>query len=142
MFASSIKKDLSFGDDSIQIRKLSGYQLDLARDEAAAKNIGQLRRLGGELVVAMNSNEMNEAAKKIKEKKAEKKENDPKAKYEDFDRMTSLKQGIITFGAGRPSTDELIRDLDEETAQTTFEAIIDLTIPSKAEFEATEEKGS
>jgi hypothetical protein len=56
--------------------------------------------------------------------------------------MTSLKQGIVTWSAGSDVSDDLIRDLDEETAQATFEAIIDLTVPSKAQLELVEEKGS
>ena len=140
MFASATKKELKFGDGFITIRKLSGYQLDLTRDEAQAKNVGHLRRLGGELITAMNSNEMNEAAAKLKEKRAETKAANPKAKYDEFDRMTTLKQGIVTWSAGEVS-DDGIRDLDDETAQETFEAIIDLTLPSKAKQEAIEEKG-
>ena len=142
MFASATKKELKFGDaDFIVIRKLSGYQLDLTRDEAQAKNVGHLRRLGGELITAMNSTEMNEAASNLKEKRAEKKAANPKAKYEEFDRMTTLKQGIVNWSAGSDVSDDLIRDLDDETAQETFEAIIDLTLPSQAQLELVEEKG-
>jgi len=143
MFASATKKELKFGDsDFIVIRKLSGYQLDLCRDEASARNVGHLRRLGGELLTAMNSAEMEKAAAKLKEKRAEKKESDPKAKYEEFDRMTTLKQGIVSWSAGTDVADEGLRDLDEETAQSTFESIIDLTLPSLAQITVQEEKGS
>ncbi len=142
MFASKTQKVLQFVEgDSITIRKLSGYQLDLVRDEAAARNVGHLRRLGGELLTAMNSDEMNAAATQLKEKRAEKKATDPKAKYEDYDRMTALKQGIVSWSPSTDVSDEGLRDLDEETAQTTFEEIIDLTLPSKAEAEVIEEKG-
>jgi len=141
MFASATKKELKFGDtDFITVRKLSGYQLDLCRDEAQAKNVGHLRRLGGELITAMNSNEMNEAASKLKESRAEKKAADPKAKYGEFDRMTTLKQGIVAWSAGEV-TDVGLQDLDDATAQETFEGIIDLTLPSIAQQEAIEEKG-
>ncbi len=146
MFASATKKELKFGEtDFIVIRKLSGYQLDICRDESQARNVGHLRRLGGELITAMNSAEMNQAAARLKEKKAEEAispEAKAKARLAEFDRMTTLKQGIVSWSASNSVTDEGLRDLDDETSQTTFEEIIDLTLPSTAQIEATEEKGA
>ena len=141
MFASQTKKELKFdGDAFIVIRKLSGYQLDLCRDEASARNVGQLRRLGGELLTAMNSAQMEKAADKLKEgRENDKKAPNPKAKYADYDRQTTLKQGIVNWSAG-DVTDKGLQDLDEETAEATFEAIIDLTVPSKVQAEQIDEK--
>lgn len=137
MFASETKKELKFGEAFIVVRKLSGYQLDLAREEAQARSIGHLRKLGGELITAMNSAQMERAAAQL----ADEREEDKRAngRYAGFDRMTVLKQGIVTWSAGE-ITDERLRDLDEETAQSTFEAIVDLTIPTDAEAEAKQEK--
>ena len=140
MFASSTKKELKFGEGFITIRKLSGYQLDLARDEAQARNVSHLRRLGGELLTAMNSSQMNEAAQQLKEKRnTEKAAPNPAAKYADYDRQTTLRQGIVNWSEGEVDAAKL-QDLEESVAQETFEAIIDLTVPSKVQAEATTEK--
>jgi len=138
MFASSTKKELKFGDGFITIRKLSGYQLDLCREEAQARNVGHLRQLGGELLTAMNSAQMNKAAETLKEKKAETAAPD---RYAGYDRQTTLKQGIVAWSAG-DVTDDKLRDLDEDTAQETFKEIIDLTTPPKVVAEKREEKDS
>lgn len=140
MFASVTKRELKFGEGFITIRKLSGYQLDLAREEASARQIGHLRKLGGELITAMNSSEVNRAAAHLQEKQKDETET-AKQRYVGYDRMTVLTQGIVAWSAG-DVTPEKIRDLEEDVAQETFEAIVDLTVPPKVRAEQQEEKDS
>lgn len=137
MFASETKHEIKFGDDFVTVRKLSAYQLDLARDEAQARNVNHLRRLGGELLTAINSQNVAAAAERIKEKRAEP---NPNARYDGLDRMTVLSHGIVAWSRG-DVTPEKLRDLDEEVADKVFKKIVDITVPPRAEAEAATEKG-
>lgn len=133
MFASVTKREVKFGDDFVVIKKLSGYQLTLARDEKQAVNVGNLRRLGGELLTAIQSSQVEQAAENLRKKTGE------DERYAEYDRMTVLKYGIVNWSAGEV-TNERLRDLEEDVAQKVFQEIIDLTLPSKVQADQQEEK--
>ena len=131
MFASKTRKDIKVGQETITIRKLSGYQLDLAKQEQDIIQAGSLRRMGGEILTALRSDEVTKVASNLKKKGTTP---DDKLKYIVYHRNTVLHHGIVAWSAGEV-TDEQIRDLEEGVTQKVFEAIVDLTLPSKEERE-------
>jgi len=121
MFASKITKEVEVGDERVTVRKLSYAALDRAREVRARDGAVSLRNYGGELVKVFRSEEFAEA----KAKQAA----DPRAaRYNAFDRGTVLVAGIASWTVG-DVTPERIGDLDDESAQLIFEAIVDLSLP-------------
>jgi hypothetical protein len=122
MFAARTKKTLTYGEDTITVRKLSGSQIDQAHEVKNAAQVKSLRALGGELMSAMRSPEDVEAAKAKNAAKDKR-----QVRIEALDRSTVLVAGIDSWSDSKSLTPENVAGLEEDVSQKTFEAIIDLT---------------
>jgi hypothetical protein len=125
MFASKIVREMSVDGETVVIRKLNHAVLERARDAKSAKGARSLRDFGGEVLKVLQSNEYGE----LKAKKEEDPNAPRVARYNSFDRTIVLSAGIVSWTAGVNLSADTIEDLDEATAQTLYEAIVDLSLP-------------
>jgi hypothetical protein len=137
MFASKITKTLEVMDDagqpvSVTIRKLSRRSLEAA-SQARQSNVARVaREMGAEMVRAYQDREAakDEATKVL----------DPaEARFTAYDVETTLVNGIMEWSAP-VSVPEGVADLDEETSDTLFKAIITLSVPTPEERAEVEGK--
>lgn len=97
-------------DAWIEVRMLSGLQLQHAQAAARHERITRMHQMGPELVRATITSADPEAIKAARADNAD----DP---LDGYDRRTLLLEGIVDWGYGEPVTPENIDDLDEETMQ-------------------------
>jgi hypothetical protein len=136
MFASREERTVQVkdGDDTVDvtIRKLSGRNLERARQASTIEQGPAIKSMGGEVIKALQSDALNELAKELK------KDADPKARYKKYDRQTTLELAIKRWSCEKkmPLSPTSIEDLEEAVAQQVFEAVIDLSDPPPAVAEA------
>jgi hypothetical protein len=130
MFASVITSVVTVGDERVNVRKLSARTLGEARDARQAAQAKTLRNYGGDLLKAIRSESLDAAAQKIAEAKLDEAAA-RRARYDEFDRAVVLGAGITSWSCDRPLNSESISDLDQEASDKIFEAIVDLSIPTR-----------
>jgi hypothetical protein len=132
LFAKHSTKVVEIGDVQVTVRKLSWKSLEKAKVAKSAEQAASLRPYGGEVVKALHSPELTEAAANLKKKK-----NDPgerlKAHYERFDRSSVLYAGIVSWSIEDKVNPEAIDDLEEAVAEELHRQIVDLSAPFKDE---------
>lgn len=145
MFASQVKGQVvipSSGPDEVDvivyIRKLSARSLEKAREAKLGESFNIAKKMGADLVKAFNSQEVTEAA--LARNAAKEKGERPEDKYDGYDRFTVLKSGIDHWSLTDkdPKLDSVLDDLDEESVERIFRAIIDLSVKKPAEITQTE----
>ena len=122
MFASTTKREIAVGEETLTIRKLSAHRLEeaqLVRQYAVADIT---KRMGGELVRVWR-----EEPDKLKVEEPRTEAEEKNARNASYDRLTVLTYGIDSWTVGPKVTREKLEDLDEPTVQLLFEAILDLT---------------
>ena len=148
MFASRVTKDVVLNDGdldvTVTVQKLSARALEKAREARTVSQAAPLRAMGGDILKAMRSESMDEAAASLRAKRATL-EGAKKERYDAHDRFTVLQSGIVRWrGADLPAvSQESIEDLDEDSAQKLHEEILDLSLPpiDPAELEERAAKG-
>jgi len=126
MFAQQ-KDTVEFPDGSVTIRKLSWKSLEKAKEAQSITAATSLRAYGGDLMKALRSDTVNEAAKLHAEKKASQSEQ-VKARYAEYDREAVLSKGIDSWSYGELNPERIL-ELEEETADKLHRAILDLSLP-------------
>ena len=136
MFASKISQTLSIPVEgaepvSVTIQKLSRRSLDAARLAKQRQIASVAKDMGAEMVQAYEARNAKDAANKIL---------DPaEARFNGYDVETVLVNGIrewtadVSVAAGVP-------DLDEDSSEILFRAIIVLSVPTEAEAEVAQGK--
>lgn len=124
MFASTTKRDIAIGAETVTIRKLSAHRLGEAQLVRQKALIDLSKTLGG-LNVSREDLEKFRGQEQTEEEKK-------RTRNALYDRLSVLKYGIHSWSVGDQVTNELVEDLDQPTAQRLFEEILDLT------FEDTE----
>ena len=128
MFASQTRKVVDIGDGhKVEVRKLSARQLEEAAAAAQAKTFANLRAAGPEFLLGI-LNDPNAEQRARGASRADKRSST-------YDRATVLRHGVLRVdGEAVKAAD--IDDFDEASATSTFEAILDLTLPPVAEADA------
>jgi hypothetical protein len=123
----------------VTIRTLSGRSLEKARLASTIEQGPAVRSLGGEVIKALQSPELDALAEELKAKKA-----DPKERYKRYDRFSTLVAGIKRWSCQDKVelSPKAIEDLKEPDAQKIFEAIIDRSDPAPAVAAAVGKDGS
>lgn len=136
MFASKITQTLDIpvaGAEpvTVTIQKLARRALDAARLAKQRQIASVAKDMGAEMVQAYEARNAKDAAAKVL---------DPaEARFNGYDVETVLVNGIrewtadISVAAGVP-------DLDEDSSEIIFRAIITLSVPTEAEAEAAQGK--
>jgi hypothetical protein len=157
MFASRVTRDVEVEGEGgaavfVTVQKLSARSLEKAREAKSAAQLASLRAASKDMLQVWRSAEVEEAAKRLAEKRAQEVA-DPKARakarYDAHDREHVLLAGVVRWTAKAPNGEpipvapEHLLDLDEATAQTLHEAILDLSLPplDPADAEAVLAKG-
>lgn len=134
MFASRVTKDVVLNDGdldvTVTIQKLSARALEKAREAKTISQAAPLRAMGGDILKAVRSESMDEAAASLRAKRATI-EGAKKERYDAHDRFTVLQAGIVRWrGADLPPVSpKSVEDLDEDSAQRLHEEIVDLSLP-------------
>lgn len=135
MFASQVKKTVEIGERSYQIRMLSWKSLDKAKDARQMSGAAHLRALGGEIMKALRSDNVDEMAKAVAEKDATP-EGRAKLRYDAYDRELVLNAGVTQI-EGELATPATVADIDPTTADRLYREILDLSLgpidPAEAE---------
>jgi hypothetical protein len=136
MFANKIKKIVTVkdGDEevAVTIRKLSARSLDKAQLAKQAQVAGTARNLGPDMVDAFQKAAARDEAVKVV---------DPaEARFNSYDREATLIAGIDSWDVPGISVADGVPELDEETAEFLFRAIIELSVPTPEEAEAAQGK--
>ena len=139
MFASKIKKVVSFDDDQVTIRKLSFSALDRARDARQLRSAETIRAHGGEVFKVLRSESTADLAEQLKARR-ENPEVARRARYQEYDRASVLHNGIVAWSFDEPVDQGHIDDLDEDIAQRLHEEIIDLSAPPPEEAKEEQAK--
>jgi hypothetical protein len=136
MFASKITKDITVRDGDkdvkVTIRKLSGRSLQNASEARQVSVARMAKAMGAEMVQAYQARqEATDKASKIL---------DPsEARFTLYDRETVLVAGIASWDVDIDVA-EGVKDLDEDTANDIFRAIITLSVPTEEERKAVQGK--
>lgn len=112
MFASQTTRDLTFGEHTVTIGKLSALHIEearLARMKAVAPLLADLSAVTA----------------------ARAAEDAPPNRKTMFDRLTVLRRGIRSWSVSEKVAVDQIADLDEPTADALFEGILELTFESE-----------
>jgi hypothetical protein len=131
-FASSVKKQVILGDETFNIRMLSWHSLEKASQARQLAQIADLRALGGDLMKALRSDGIADAAAEAAKSLAAKRatpEGRKKERYEKYDREEVLVASVETWTLPKPVSRESIKDLDPETAAALHREILDLSLP-------------
>jgi len=141
MFASEVRRSVEVSGHTIVIRKLSARSLDKARQARSAVAAKGLREMGGEIFRALRSENVDGLVAELEERRRDP-ETVKSQRYAAYDRDTVLQAGLVSWSHSRDLTPESIGDLDEETAESLHEAILDLSLPplDPAEIGLAEEK--
>lgn len=134
-----VKKTVVIGEDSYGIRKLSWKSLEKASDARTSAQTSQVRELGGDILKALRSDAMDEAAKKVEDAKNTP-EGRAKARYDAYDREQILVAGVETRNGEKLSRQQILDDLDKPTAETLHREIVDLSDQPGEETEAAQGK--
>jgi hypothetical protein len=136
MFASKITQDITVKDGDkdvkVTIRKLSGRSLQNASEARQITVARMARTMGAEMLQAVRD---REAAKE----KAQKILDPAEARFQLYDRETVLVAGIASWDA-KEDVVEGVADLDEDTADAIFRAIVTLSVPTEEERKAVRGK--
>lgn len=127
-FAAAVRKEINIGEDTFHVRKLSWHSLDKASQARQLAHIADLRALGGDLMKAIRSDALDEAAQSLAAKRATP-EGRQKERYANYDREEVLVAGVTSWSLDRSVSRESVRDLDPETADALHRAILDLSLP-------------
>lgn len=127
MFASAITKNVSVGDVTITIRKLSWKKLK----EAAQANSDSALATASKL-----SPEMLKAFREMDERQIASAQSSAQDRYKGYDREKVLNSGIVSWTATTKLSADAIADLEEDVAEQVYRAVIDLSIPPKEVAEA------
>jgi DNA replication initiation complex subunit (GINS family) len=133
IFASRTRRtlDVPFDDgQTVTIQKLSGRQLERARQEQQFASLEFVKRIGG----ASFQREL-QAARKDAPDADQVERVDP---YRRYDRATVLQKGIVDWSYGA-ITPEAIDDLSEQAADWLAHEILTLTLP---DLDGDEKKSS
>jgi len=118
MFASDTKRDVPVGDVTVTVRKLSGRSLEKASEAQSISAATVTRSFGPEVM------------KVLREGRAEQTpEQRTASRYQAYDRQSVLVAGIMRWTSPVPLA-QGIDDLDEESAELLFRAILDLSLPA------------
>lgn len=137
MFASRSTRDVAIGVETVTVRKLSGPQARRARDVRNAEQVKALRDMGGDVLKALKSGELDKIAVDVKADPVARSAAERKARYDAFDRATVLTCGVVRWTCG-DVTPKAIDDLEDWAAQAIHEAIVDFTFPTVEEAKAAE----
>lgn len=130
MFASGVTRNISIGEETVVIQKMSGFQLEKASQIQTQKAVDQSKQLGGELLAAIRDPDAATRLQEQRDKMTQKQKR--QARYDTYDRKHILKKGIRGWsckkedGSALPTT-EGIEDLDQPTADMLFHEIVDLS---------------
>ena len=118
------------GDDTVDIRQLSGKSLRRAAQARAAEAAQNATGYGADLVKLFSED--------TPEKKAERERKAalPEARYERYDRGLVLTQGVTGWSRDEKLGTDPEDQLTDEDAEKVFRAIVDLSVPTKDEAEA------
>ena len=119
MFASRITKEVRIGEDTVTIRALSGRAKERAQQATMTRAAGMLAQVGGAAVMAEITKLGGEDAVRSAPS-----ERDPASA---FDQQTVLREGIISWPADEPVTDETVGDLETEAADLLCREILILS---------------
>lgn len=140
MFAKQIQREVTVGEETIKIRKLSGKSLQKAREAARSSQVANVREIGPEMIKAFRTEKAEAQAKAgepvveiITELTKEELEKARKASFAEFDRDTVLVAGIVSWTAKEknkaiPVNVDNIGELDEETSELLHNEILDLSL--------------
>ena len=107
MFASRITKEVRIGKDTVTIRALSGRAKERAQQATMTRAASMLAQVGGADAVRSAPSERDPASA--------------------FDQQTVLREGIISWTADEPVTDETVGDLETEAADSLCREILILS---------------
>lgn len=130
MLAAKITGKVDLGWTVVNIRALSGKSLRKAGEARQITAAQNAKSWGGELVQIFSKADTPEG-KAEREKKAA----DPEARYNHYDRESVLIAGVTGWDSEEKLTN-LDEQLTDEDAEKVHRAIIDLSLPTKAEAEA------
>lgn len=133
-----VRKEVVVGEDTFRVRKLSWKSLEKAQQARATSQAGHLRALGGDILKALRSDELEEVAKSLAAKKTP--EELAKARYDSYDREEILVAGIETRNGEAMSRESIIAELDKPTAEALHREIVDLSDPAPEAVEAAQGK--
>lgn len=139
IFASRTQRTIAIPFDephTVTIQKLSGRQLEKAKEASQSAAVESLKRMGG----AAFQRELAELgdAKATAERVAAA-QADPLTSY---DRLILLQRGIVAWTYPETITPEAVEDLSEEAADFLARAIVDLTLPGRDEASRKNDSGS
>lgn len=141
MFSGKLKavlvEDDELGPGQVSIRKLSRRTLRRAATNKSIDQAGNLKALGGDVVKALNSKELEEIQKRLKAAKKTAEEL-RKERYASFDEDVILDAGIESWTYPVKVDAASIEKLDDESAKKLFEEIVDFSCGPIDEAEAEE----
>jgi len=128
MFASDVKSTVAVDGGEVVIRKLSARSLEKASEARQAAVAATTRNLGKDMLELIRSSDgPNRPAP------------DPAvSRYGAYDRFTVLTQGVVSWSFDRKVDQASLDDLDEGAAEKLFRAIVDLSVPTREQSEASE----
>jgi len=136
VFASQVKSTFQIEGCDVRIRKLSARSLDKASEIRQGSVVAMARGFGPELMAVFRG-DVGPQPERVAQTERE-------TVYATYDRDSVLVAGIESWDAKhadgkKMDLEEGIADLDEDSANALFHAIIDLSVPTKEQVE--EEQG-
>lgn len=123
MFASQITDTVTIGTTVVTIRKLSWSSLDHAQQARSTRAMATVALMGDAAAALGARAEQNEQKGPVSE--AERRT----ARYQQYDRGAVLQGGLHAWTSDTKLTPKAIEDLDEDTADRLYRAILDLSLP-------------
>lgn len=129
MFVTGITERVDLGGgDWVEIRKLSGRQLERARRTKERDAAEAARAFGGDVFASLRQlRQSGELADALAA------ESDP---LDTYDRWDVLIAGVTGWSADRKVTPDAINELDDDTATAVARAILALSLPARDPAEA------
>jgi hypothetical protein len=129
MFVGKVEKEITVGDGTLTIRKLSAKKLQKARDARSLAQAEGLKVMGGDVLKAMFRSDEAKALSAERPKLTP--EEERKAFCAAHDRGVILTLGIVSWSWG-PLPDDPLDFVDDETADEIHRTILDYAVPPKA----------
>ena len=116
-------------DQWVEIRNLSWTAMEEAVNNKQERDIGQVKRMGGDVFEAImrSSNEEKDDGEEKKEKKKK------SAVFESYDMETLLRKAVVSWSYEGKPTLERLQDLDAKTAKWLAREIYDRNKPDTDE---------
>jgi hypothetical protein len=138
MFASSVIDTVAIGDVIVTIRKLSWKSLEKASDVKTDRDLAATSKMGQIAAQSIREVQQARAAATVELSPEEQVKRQREARYRNYDRDLIIRAGVKSWTA-EPKLPAALEDLDEETAEVLYRAIVDLSLPAldpKVEEEA------